>query len=65
MDFGLAFSFPFQDKNWLQKILIAGLIMLIPIVGWFAVIGWALEITRRVVRQYPTRFPIGSILAIS
>lgn len=57
MDFGLAFSFPFQDKNWLQKILIAGLIMLIPIVGWFAVIGWALEITRRVVRQSPDPLP--------
>ena len=57
MDFGLAFSFPFQDQNWLQKILIAGLVMLIPIVGWLAVFGWALEITRRVVRQSPEPLP--------
>lgn len=37
MDLGLAFTFPFQDENWLQKILIAGLIMLIPFLGWLAV----------------------------
>lgn len=57
MDFGLAFSFPFQDQNWLQKILIAGLVMMIPIVGWLAVFGWTVEITRRVVRQSPDPLP--------
>jgi len=47
MDFGKAFSFVFEDKDWVQKIAIGGIIMLIPIVN-FAVLGWLLEIGRRV-----------------
>ncbi len=34
MDFGLPFSFAFQDQNWFKKLAIAGLITLIPIMGW-------------------------------
>jgi hypothetical protein len=49
MDFGLAFSFPFQDEEWIKKLLIAAVMVLIPIVGWLAVFGWSLEITRRVI----------------
>jgi hypothetical protein len=30
MDFGKAFSYPFQDPNWFKKIIIPGLVMLIP-----------------------------------
>ena len=37
MDFGLAFTFPFQDEKWIEKLLIAGVIMIIPFVGWIAV----------------------------
>ncbi len=50
MDFGLAFSYPFQDKDWIQKILLTGVISLIPIVGQIAVLGWLIEITARVIR---------------
>lgn len=50
MDFGLAFSFPFQDEKWIEKIVVAALISLIPIVGWFAVLGWSIEIGRRVIK---------------
>jgi hypothetical protein len=49
MDFGLAFSFPFQDEKWIEKIVIAAVISLIPIVGWFALLGWSIEIGRRVI----------------
>jgi hypothetical protein len=49
MDFGLAFSFPFQDEKWIEKILIAAVISIIPIIGWFAVLGWSIEIGRRVI----------------
>ena len=49
MDFGLAFSFPFQDEKWIEKIVVAALISLIPIVGWFALLGWSIEIGRRVI----------------
>ncbi len=49
MDFGLAFSFPFQDEKWIEKIVIAAVISIIPIVGWFALLGWSIEIGRRVI----------------
>jgi hypothetical protein len=49
MDFGLAFSFPFQDEKWIEKILIAAVISIIPIIGWFALLGWSIEIGRRVI----------------
>ena len=50
MDLGLAFSFPFQDEEWIKKVLIAAVLLFIPVIGWFAVLGWGLEITRRVIR---------------
>ena len=49
MDFGLAFSFPFQDEKWIEKIVIAAVISIIPIIGWFALLGWSIEIGRRVI----------------
>lgn len=49
MDFGLAFSFPFKDEKWIEKILIAAVISIIPIIGWFALLGWSIEIGRRVI----------------
>lgn len=57
MNFGLAFSFPFQDPDWAKKILIPALIGLIPILGQIFLLGWALDITRRVIRQDPTPLP--------
>src|SRR5947209_247869 len=37
---GDGFAWPFQDPAWASKILVQGLIALIPIVGWIAVVGW-------------------------
>jgi hypothetical protein len=37
---GESFSWPFQDAQWTSKILIQGLIALIPIIGWIALVGW-------------------------
>ena len=48
MNYSRAFSYVFEDKNWLSKILIAGLISLIPIVGQLYLMGWTVEIVRRV-----------------
>ncbi len=48
MDFGKAFSFVFEDDGWISKLVIGGLLLLIPIVGALVVLGWALEIGRRV-----------------
>ncbi len=57
MDFGRAFSFAFEDQDWLKKIGIAALLMIIPIIGTFLVMGWGIEITRRVIRRDPEPLP--------
>jgi hypothetical protein len=57
MEFGLAFTYPFQDQDWIKKIGIAGLLMIIPIIGQIIVLGWALEIVRRVIQRNPTPLP--------
>jgi len=57
MDLGLAFSYVFQDPDWLKKIAITALIGLIPIVGQLALLGWALEISRRVIRHETDLLP--------
>lgn len=58
MDFGRAFTFVTEDPDWLKKILINGLIMLIPVVGTLYVLGWALEVGRRTANyEEPVRLP--------
>jgi len=37
---GDGFAWPFQDSGWFGKILLQGLIAIIPIVGWIALAGW-------------------------
>ena len=48
MNYGRAFSFVTQDPDWFKKVIIAALVLLIPVVGSFAFMGWGLEINRRV-----------------
>jgi len=50
MDFGLSFSYPFQDEEWVKKIVLTAVISLIPLIGQLALIGWLVELTRRVIR---------------
>jgi len=50
MDIGLAFSFPFQDKDWVKKLILTSVILLIPILGIIVVFGWTLAITRNVIQ---------------
>ena len=50
MDIGLAFSFPFQDEGWVTKLILAGVILLIPVLGIIVVLGWMLAITRNVIK---------------
>ncbi|WP_322807343.1 DUF4013 domain-containing protein [Thermanaerothrix sp.] len=57
MDFGRAFGFVFQDKDWLRKIIIPALVSLIPIIGQFVVLGWGLNVTRRVMAHDPEPLP--------
>jgi uncharacterized protein DUF4013 len=37
---GDGFAWPFQDPAWFGKILLQGLIAIIPIIGWIALAGW-------------------------
>jgi hypothetical protein len=48
MDFALAFSFPFQDEEWVKKIAIAAVLCL-TIIGTIPVFGWSLVVTKRVI----------------
>jgi hypothetical protein len=55
MNLGKAFTYPFDDPDWMKKLGIAAVMMIIPIVGGLFVMGWAIEITRRVIQgeAYP------------
>ncbi len=57
MNFGLAFSYPFQDADWLKKVGIAAVVLLIPLLGPIVVLGWSLEIMRRVINDDPQPLP--------
>ncbi len=47
MNISRAFSFVSNDKDWISKLIIAGLISLIPIVGILYLTGWMMEIAVR------------------
>jgi len=57
MNIGKAFTFPFDDPDWTKKIIIPALFALIPIVGQIFVLGWALEVTRRVIQRQSSLLP--------
>ena len=37
---GDSFAWPFQDPGWFSKMVVQGLIFIIPVVGWIALAGW-------------------------
>ncbi len=53
MNYGYAFTFQFKDDEWIKKIAIAALFVLIPFIGPLFLAGWGLEITRRVIKEDP------------
>lgn len=56
MDFEKSFTYITEDQDWVKKIGIASLLWLF-VLGIFAVIGWALEIARRVANDDETPLP--------
>lgn len=48
MDIGRAFSFVFDDDEWLTVLLIGGLIMFVPILGQIVLVGFMIETARNV-----------------
>ena len=59
MDVGKALGFPFQDKDWIVKILIGGILLLIPIVN-FIVFGYTFKILQQAAREGVYEFPAWS-----
>lgn len=57
MDIGRAFSYVFDDEEWISIILIGGLIFLIPIFGQIALIGFMFETARNVAAGNPRPLP--------
>lgn len=55
MDIGRSFTYMTQDQDWIKKVLLGGLITLIPIVGPFFALGYMLETMRNVIagREVP------------
>ncbi len=56
MDFGLAFSYVFEDKDWVKKLAVASVLCLTGI-GIIPVLGWGLEVIRRVIKEEPEPLP--------
>ena len=50
MDFGKAFGYVFEDEGWVSKVLIGGLVALIPIIGSLVVSGYSYKIAQNVAR---------------
>lgn len=49
MNFGLAFSYVFKDKEWFKKIIIPALVNLIPFLGQLVLVGWGLKTTKKLI----------------
>ncbi len=56
MDIGKAFTYVFEDPNWIMKILIGGIVLLIPVVN-FAVYGYMLTTLKNVADGQPNPLP--------
>jgi hypothetical protein len=56
VDIGKALGFPFEDKDWIVKILIGGILLLIPIVNFIA-FGYVFKVLQRAGREGVNEFP--------
>jgi hypothetical protein len=56
MDIGSSFTYMFEDEDWIKKILIGGVVALIPIVN-FAAIGYLIQTLRNVRDGQPLPLP--------
>lgn len=57
MDIGKAFSFVTEDEQWITKVILGGLISLIPFVGVFIIYGYIFRIAKNVARGNPQPLP--------
>lgn len=57
MDLGRAFSYVFDDEQWLTVILLGGLLLIVPIFGQIALLGFMLAAARNVMQGTPNPLP--------
>jgi len=57
MDVGKAVSFAFEDEEWVSKMLLGAVILLIPVFGWFAAMGYAIAVVRNVIADEARPLP--------
>lgn len=57
MQIGKTLSFVTEDEQWISKVLIGGLVALIPVVGTFAIQGYAYRVAQNVARGNPRPLP--------
>jgi hypothetical protein len=49
VDIGRSIQYVFQDPDWIKKVLIGGILMIIPIIGWMIVSGYYLRTVKNVI----------------
>jgi hypothetical protein len=57
MDVGKALGFVFEDEDWVTKILLGTVILLIPIFGGLALMGYTIAVMRSVMADEPRPLP--------
>lgn len=57
MNIGRAFTYVTEDQEWWKKLLIVGLISLIPVVGPFYVAGYVLAVLKNILQGRETPLP--------
>lgn len=53
MEIGKAFSFVTEDEQWITKVLIGGLIQIVPLLGTIAILGYSYRVAQNVARGHP------------
>jgi len=57
MDYGSAFVYMFSSKDWVKKLILGVAMSLIPALGIFVVVGWALDVLRNLREGQPDPLP--------
>lgn len=57
MRFGYSLTFPMLDEHWFRKIFLPACWLLVPLLGWISVLGWACEVCRRAAGAQPDELP--------
>ncbi len=62
MDIGKSFGFMFKDESWISRVLVGGLLGLVPILN-FVIYGYMLEVIKNVSEDRELPCQPGMILA--